>query len=47
MSSFYNASNPVETMATVILILGIVMIVAGTVLALWLRKKSLSEQQRD
>ncbi len=47
MSSFYNASNPVETMGTVILILGIMMIVAGTVLALWLRKKSLAEQQKD
>lgn len=47
ISSFYNAGNPVETMGTVILILGIVMIAAGTVLALWLRKKSLNEQQRD
>lgn len=47
ISSFYNAGNPVETMGTVILILGILMIAAGTVLALWLRKKSLNEQQRD
>lgn len=38
--------NPVGTMGTVIMVLGIVLMIAGTILAIWLRKKSLAEGQR-
>lgn len=46
MNSFYN-NDPVEIMGTAILILGIVMIAVGTALAIWLRKKSLVDQQKN
>lgn len=45
-STFYS-SNPVEIMGTVIMILGIVLMIVGVILAVWLRKKSLQEQQKD
>lgn len=39
--------DPVGTMGTVIMVLGIVLMIVGTILAIWLRKKSLAERQRD
>lgn len=45
--SSIQVSNPVGTMGTVIMVLGIVLMIAGTILAIWLRKKSLAEGQRD
>lgn len=46
-TSTVHVTNPVEIMGTVIMILGIVLIIVGTVLAIWLRKKSLQESQKD